>query len=83
MWNHSGVLLLDTLTGTLQAGFTVINPGASVGNLDERIKFDVRASQNVGNVLVGPLPPAAWAGLGSLACVAGFGVIRRRRMAAN
>jgi hypothetical protein len=27
-----------------------------------------------------PLPPAAWAGIGSLACVAGFGVVRRRRM---
>jgi hypothetical protein len=34
------------------------------------------------SLIVVPLPPAAWAGLGSLACVAGFGVVRRRRLSA-
>jgi hypothetical protein len=30
-----------------------------------------------------PLPPAAWGGISSLACVAGFGFIRRRRLNAR
>jgi hypothetical protein len=35
----------------------------------------------VNTVTVIPLPPAAWAGLGSLACVAGLSAVRRRRNA--
>lgn len=34
------------------------------------------------DVLVVPLPPAAWTGLGSLALIVGMGLVRRRRHAA-
>jgi hypothetical protein len=37
----------------------------------------------VGELQVVPLPPAAWAGISSLVGVAGFGVIRRRRLRAS
>lgn len=34
------------------------------------------------DVVVVPLPPAAWTGLGSLGLIVGMGVVRRRRNAA-
>ena len=39
------------------------------------------AGDEVEQVVVAPLPPAAWAGVASLAGVAGLGAVRRRRMA--
>lgn len=37
----------------------------------------------VGELQVVPLPPAAWAGISSLVGVAGFGIVRRRRLRAS
>jgi hypothetical protein len=79
--------------GESTAGFTdfMVTYHITGTNFDGlMIFFEDRALGNGGDgdfndlaVLIVPLPPAAWAGLGSLACVAGFGVIRRRRLAAN
>jgi hypothetical protein len=48
--------------------------GVSIGTGDTNLGQDLM-------VLV-PLPPAAWAGLGSLAGVLGFTAIRRRKLQA-
>jgi hypothetical protein len=62
-----------SLTGKVQASFTVINPAAAIGNFDERLRFDVRTF----SATLIPLPTGAAMGLAGLA-VLGF---RRRRSA--
>lgn len=61
--NMSNVFLRITFNGAT---------GASGNNRIDNVQFNA-------NPLVIPLPPAAWAGLSTMACVFVFGAMRRRR----
>lgn len=60
-----------SVTGQLQAGFTLAGGATSAGSLDERLKFDIKAL----NVTIIPAPAAASLTLAGLAMVG----LRRRR----
>jgi hypothetical protein len=67
---------------TTDAGFFSGGIGnISVTNLTAQFNTGLISGEQV-RLTVVPLPPAVWAALSSLACVAGFGMIRHRKNAA-
>ena len=95
IWFIEGELTLAQYSGDTDAVAMVawaqaqVNAGAGIGNV-RVLRLWANHSTTTGaysgfgqDVLtLIPLPPAAWAGLGSLACVGLFGMIRRRKNAA-
>jgi hypothetical protein len=73
--NNPTALVKNSVTFTLDAGLDLDGFTERIFN----VRFQYGTSLNEPQFLVVPLPPAAWAGLGSLACVGVVGIIRRRR----
>jgi len=94
IWFIEGELTAGEVAGDANAVAMVawaqlqVNAGAGIGNvrvLRLWANFDPNTGAYSGagqdGLTLIPLPPAAWAGLGSLACVACIGAIRRRKNA--
>lgn len=91
--SYSGLSLSTAMTNAADAMYNAANTWAS-GNAGNflgvsvlRLYFRDANGNNAGNtqdqLSFVPLPPAAYAGLGSLVGVLGFGAIRRRRLRAE
>jgi hypothetical protein len=91
IWNIEGELTLGNDAISLLAADIVAwaaNNDGSIGNVRIMRLWDtyqngVYSGNHQDLLTLVPLPPAAWAGLGTLTGVAGLGLLRRRKLAAQ